>query len=241
MASEAAVVDGWALALETSGDVGGVAVGRGANVLDARQLDSGRRHAAELLPTIAALCREHRIQPMDLCNVYVSRGPGSFTGLRIGITVARMLALAGGAAVVGVPTMDAIAQNALAVSPPPKRLVVLVDARRGNVYGAGYHLAGEFYQADSEPAEVDPAVFLAGQTAETAVIGRGITDHLQAVKDSGLAILPNALHIPRVGMIYRLGHLRASAGRFDDAHRLVPTYIRMPSAEEVWQRKHGEA
>ena len=234
------VTDGWALALETSGDVGGVAVGRGASVLDARRLDSGRRHAAELLPTIAALCREHRIEPMDLRGVYVSRGPGSFTGLRIGITVARMLALAGGAAVVGVPTMDAIAHNALAILPPPKRLVVLVDARRGNVYGASYYLASECYQADAEPAEVAPAVFLTGQAAETAVIGQGVADHLQVVRDSGLAILPTALHLPRVEMIYRLGHLRARAGRFDDARRLVPTYIRKPSAEEVWERKHRE-
>jgi tRNA threonylcarbamoyladenosine biosynthesis protein TsaB len=228
----------YALALETSSDVGGVAVGQGGNLLESAPLDSSRRHAAELLPSIADLCQRHEIRPVDIGRVYVSKGPGSFTGLRIGITVARMMAFAGGSAVVGVATMDVVAQNALGVTPKPERLVVLLDARRGNVYGAVYRLEGNAYVAQADPIEAAPDAFLRNQPPETAVLGHGLTAHRETVENSALPILSEPLFAPRVQTVYRLGHGLAEAGQFVDPRRLVPTYIRKPSAQEVWERKH---
>jgi tRNA threonylcarbamoyladenosine biosynthesis protein TsaB len=230
----------YALALETSSDAGGVAVGQGGSLLESAPLDSSRRHAAELLPSIAALCQRHDIQPVDIGRIYVSKGPGSFTGLRIGITVARMMAFAGGSAVVGVATMDVIAQNALGMTPKAERLVVLLDARRGNVYGAVYRLEGNAYVAQAHPIEAAPDTFLRDQPPETAVLGHGVTAHRGAVENSALRIFPESLFAPRVQTVYRLGHGLAEAGQFDDPKHLVPTYIRKPSAEEVWERKHGD-
>jgi tRNA threonylcarbamoyladenosine biosynthesis protein TsaB len=83
------------LALETSGAMGSVALGRGEDVLDARSFSAPLRHAIEFLPTVEALCRTYDARPEDIGRVYVSIGPGSFTGLRIGVTAARMIAFAG--------------------------------------------------------------------------------------------------------------------------------------------------
>src|SRR5689334_12051893 len=100
-----------ALALETSGRTGSVALVEVGNVVAEDQFPHGLRHAAGLVPMIDRLCRERGWAPGDVDEVYVSAGPGSFTGLRVGITVAKTLALATGARVVAVPTADVLARN----------------------------------------------------------------------------------------------------------------------------------
>ena len=103
----------YGLAFETSGALGAVALGRGPDVLDVRQFSGPRRHAVEFLPTIDAICRSNAVTASQIERVYVSSGPGSFTGLRIGVTAARMISLANDARIVAVPTLEVIAQNAL--------------------------------------------------------------------------------------------------------------------------------
>ena len=168
------------LALETSSRRGSIALGRNAaagaqphaaaaaqppgtsgaapTLLAHRALNEARRpHAAELLPAIQQMLAAAGIKPADIQVVAFSQGPGSFTGLRIAATVARMWQAATGCQVVGVPTLEAIARNALApgsgreagVVPPapsasPTRIAVLVDARRNLVFGAVFeHAAHE--------------------------------------------------------------------------------------------------
>lgn len=242
----------YALALETSGDMGSVALGRGAEVLETRLLGGPRRHAVEFLPTVAAICKAHAVEPATIRRVYVSSGPGSFTGLRIGITAARMIALAGGASVIAVPTLEVIAQNAAlaageplglkpsACSVPPDRVVVVLDAKRGRVYAAAFVRRDNGYAATGDPVEADPVSFLASQAAQgqsCAVLGEGIRYHLKAVEASGWPILPESLYRPRAETVYRLGLARAGEGRFDDRRTLVPTYVRPPEAEERWEQR----
>lgn len=231
------------LAVETSGRIGSVALGRGDTMLEAAVFSAGRRHAVELLPTIDALCRRHNVRPGDIDEVYVSGGPGSFTGLRIGITFAKTLALGGRTCLVRVPTLDVIAQNALSMDDPPSHLAVVLDAKRGRVYAAGYELAssaGSDYRRISEPAEIAAGDFLARMPSGSAVTGEGIAYHRQAVEDSGLAVLPEEHHRARAEVVYRLGRQRAAAGRYDDPAALIPIYIRRPEAEEVYERRHGK-
>ncbi|MEM1107815.1 MAG: tRNA (adenosine(37)-N6)-threonylcarbamoyltransferase complex dimerization subunit type 1 TsaB [Planctomycetota bacterium] len=94
------------LAIETSSRTGYVALGSGNEIIEAVELPAKRRHNLDLVPTIDALCKEHRLKPADLAEVYVSLGPGSFTGLRIAIATAKMFALTLGTKLVGVPTLD---------------------------------------------------------------------------------------------------------------------------------------
>jgi tRNA threonylcarbamoyladenosine biosynthesis protein TsaB len=248
-----------ALAIETSSALGSVAVGRGRNILGTVRFTQPRAHAAEFLPSIDALCREHNIKPDEIAHVFVSAGPGSFTGLRIGITAARTLALAVGARIVALPTLEVIAQNALDLPEPPRRVCVILDAKRARVYTAMFELSRESganpppsqggleagkddklskrYSPLDEPHEADPASYLASLPPDCAVLGEGVLYHQAAVSGSGLRVLEKGLFAPRVETVYRLGFERASKGLFIDARDLIPIYIRAPEAEEVWARK----
>lgn len=228
------------LAVETSGSIGSVSLGRGDTVLESAEFSADQRHAVELLPTVQGLCRRHDLTPMQIEQVYVSGGPGSFTGLRIGITFAKSLALGGPARIVRVPTLDVIAQNALRMDDRPTHLAVLLDAKRGRVYAAGFEWAQDgavHYRRTIEPAEVDPAQFLGRMPAGTAVVGEGVAFHRGSVESGGLLILPERFNRARSEVVYTLGRRCAAAGRFDDATTLTPIYVRRPEAEEVFEQR----
>jgi len=227
----------YALAFETSGRDGSIALGLGGRILDVRHFSGPRKHAVEFLPSIAGLCRAHRVAPCDIAHVFVSQGPGSFTGLRIGTTAARMLALANRAELVGVPTLNVIAENAVDVPEPPERAAVLLDAKRGRVYAAAFVRIDGTYQPETEPIEADPRIFLAERHPDCAVLGEGVLYHREAVAAAGRPVLPEALYPPRAETVYRLGHRLAVAGKFTPPRTLVPTYVRPPEAEEKWEEK----
>lgn len=231
-----------ALAFETSSAMGAVALGLGDQVLEVGHFSGPRRHASEFLPTIAALCEAHGVSASCIGHVYVSSGPGSFTGLRIGATAARMIALAVGAKIVCVPTLDVIAQNALDANEPPDHVAVMLDAKRGRVYAAGFVREAGQYVALKRPVEADPAEFLAAMIAKSAscaVMGEGVQYHRPAVESSGVAILPADLYPPRAETVFRLGRRAARERRFADRRTVIPVYVRPPEAEEKWQARVG--
>lgn len=133
------------LAIETTGRAGSVCVASGATVLAREALASDARHAGGLHAAIDRLVRGQGWAPDSLNEVYISAGPGSFTGARIGITVARTLAWATGARIVRVPTVDVLAQNALQANPPPKYVAVVLDAKRAQIFTALFALADTRY------------------------------------------------------------------------------------------------
>lgn len=230
----------FALAFETSCAIGEVALARGPVVLDQIRFEKPRAHATDFLPAIQTLCRTHQAQPEQIGCVYVSVGPGSFTGLRIGVTAARMMAFAHGASVVAVPTLEIIAQNALAVSDPPEEIAVVLDAKRKRVYAAAFRREKDAYVSTTDPAEVDPLTFLLARSAECHVLGEGVLYHRDAIAASGRAALDESLYPPRASTVAALGYKKAQCGEFTDSRLLVPVYIRPPEAEEKWAQKHRE-
>lgn len=222
------------LALETACEEGGCAVGRGDAVLAVRAMQGQRRYASLLVPAIGDICREAGVSPADISLIFVSHGPGSFTGLRLGITIARMLALGRDAQVVPVPTLEVVAQNALALSPRPSRVAVILDAKRNNVYAARFELTGDRYVARSEPIEASPAGFLADQPAGCAVLGDGVPHHRAVVEASRLLVAPADMFAARPEVVYRLGRDRLRQGLTVPARDLVPHYVRLPESEERW-------
>ncbi len=241
MAQQTASHQEHALAFETSSAVGSVAIGRGAEVLETRTLTRPKAHAVEFLPTIKALCEAHHVEPSSIRRVYVSAGPGSFTGLRIGVTTARMMALGVDARVVAAPTLEVIAQNALEIDPPPPRVAVVLDAKRNHVYTAAFVHRDGAYVPTCDAIEADPLDFLSAQPDDSAVLGEGVLYHRTAIEKSSRPILPESLYRPRAETVFRLGWERAERGNFSDTRNLVPTYIRPPEAAEVWARKQRKA
>ncbi len=147
---------GYGLAIETSGRLGSVAIGCGGRLIEERCFSGPRKHASEFIATIDTLCRDHGVSPEQIGEVYVSYGPGSFAGLRIGVTAARMIALAHGASVIATPTLDVIAQNALWLTPRPERVAVILDAKRKRVYAGGFDLSSVSVAGDvSGDSDVD--------------------------------------------------------------------------------------
>src|SRR4051812_5099333 len=124
-----------AIAIETSSRIGSLAAADGAHVLAEEQFEHGLQHAAQIVPMIDRLCRAQGWSPRDVEHLYISAGPGSFTGLRIGITLAKTMCLATGVKLVAVPSVRVLVENA----PPDARHVVLVlDAKRDQIFTARF-------------------------------------------------------------------------------------------------------
>ncbi len=126
------------LALETSSRRGSVALGRPPAPPRTRVLRTDRTHTAELLPAIADLLREAHVRPDEVAVVAFSRGPGSFTGLRVGVTVARTWHSATRARLVALDTLDVLAREASAHAQPDTPVAIGVSAGAGRVFGGLY-------------------------------------------------------------------------------------------------------
>src|SRR6185295_15226185 len=142
-----------ALALETSGRTGSVAlVTDGAQIVSEETFAHGLQHAAHLLPMIDRLCRAQGWTPRDVDELYISAGPGSFTGLRIGITLAKTLAFATGVKIVAVPTVEVLTENAPAEA---RHVIIVLDAKRDQILTARFERAGNAQWIEREPAHLD--------------------------------------------------------------------------------------
>lgn len=151
------------LAVETSSRVGSTALARGANVLEERRLSGPMQHSSELFPTIATLLNDHGYVPGDIDQVHIATGPGSFTGLRIAVALAKAMHLAAGVRIVTVDSLDVVAANlaidGLDQSGPtivPDRICALFDAKRGQFYASVYQRIDEGTEKTPGDAAEDP-------------------------------------------------------------------------------------
>ena len=220
-----------ALALETSGRTGSVALARDGVVLAEEQFAHGLKHAAGIIPIIDRLCAGQGWKPADIDEVYVSAGPGSFTGLRVGVTVAKTLALATGAKLVAVPSADVLVRNLPAGW---RRGVVVLDAKRGQIFTAVYDNR-EGVPVAREAAHLDElAAVLARVERPVHLVGEGIPYHQQSIPidDEGVIVLPGGAWQARAAAVVEVGYEMARRGQFTDPDRLTPIYVRLPEAEE---------
>jgi tRNA threonylcarbamoyl adenosine modification protein YeaZ len=146
------------LALETSGRMGSVAIAQEKQLLGESAFSGPMRHSAEVFPAIVDLLGQFGKKPNQIEQVYISAGPGSFTGLRIAVTIAKTMALANGAKIVAIDTLDCIAANVInltATESSPKlktqnsklktneRLAVILDAKRSQFFIAVYEQSAQ--------------------------------------------------------------------------------------------------
>lgn len=226
------------IAVETSSASGSVALALGPDLLAEQTFSTKTQHARELLPTLAGLFEQCSWRTGEVEECFLSIGPGSFTGLRVAVAFARHLALATGARLCAVPTLEVIAANALWLSSPPQRLAVILDAKRGQVFGATFTLQGASYRRDDEARMVEASALL-HEGSRISVMGEGIDYHREPVEASGAAILDRSLWTPRAGGVHRLGGEMSRVGSFTAQHELVPFYLRRPEAEEVWEKRQS--
>jgi tRNA threonylcarbamoyladenosine biosynthesis protein TsaB len=220
-----------ALAIETSSRLGSVALAEDGTTLAQDAFPHGLEHAARMIPAIDALCRQLHWTGRDIREIYVSAGPGSFTGLRIGITLAKTLAWTTGAKLVAVPSVRVLADNAPAEA---KNIVIVLDAKRGQIFSASFARRGDDWVALLPAQLCTLRQMLAQSPRPVHLLGEGIPFHRQFIADSEseVHITDESLWRPRASTVARLGWRMARNGEFTDAISLSPTYIRRPEAEE---------
>ena len=207
------------LGIETATDVCSVGIVRGGAVLAAAHVAVPRSHATRLALLVQETLAHARLTPADLDAVAVSAGPGSYTGLRIGASLARGLCLATGARLIGVPTMAALAAEAEALVHADEVPVVALPSRRGEVY--------LFSTAGGAPEAVplaDAAAWVAGLVpAGVSVAACGPA--AEALRD---ALMPRRVRVLGVAAsgarIARLGEALAETGGEAGA-AFAPAYI----------------
>jgi tRNA threonylcarbamoyladenosine biosynthesis protein TsaB len=223
------------LLFETSGAVGRVGLAAGAALLSERVLDATRRHARDLVPAVADLLRDQEWQLYDLGGVAVSVGPGSYTGLRVGIMSAKTLAYALGCAVIAVPTFHLIAHQAKV---PGNQLDVIADAQQGKLYVQRFCCpdAADTIVPTSELALVAGREWAGTRPAEMPVTGPGL--HVAAPwLPTTTPIADSVDREPTVAALLAISLERWGRGPSDDALRMEPIYLRPSSAEEQWDRR----
>jgi tRNA threonylcarbamoyladenosine biosynthesis protein TsaB len=223
------------LILETSGRIGQVALARGEEMLRRRRLDETRRHARDLVPAVAELLTAEHWQPKDVQAVIVSRGPGSYTGLRVGIISAKTFAYVTGCAVLAVDTFTAIAQQAPAEA---AHLDVLADAQQEKIYLQSFARLEAGVWAPTAPLRIQGlADWLAGRDRRVWVTGPGLQPFASRLPE-GTPMASAAAWDPQPESVLKIGLARYRAGERDDPWTLDPLYLRPSSAEEKW-RQHS--
>ncbi len=211
------------IAIETSCRLGGVALGRGNEIVKVVAFDAATRHATQLVSRLKELLASRALSPAKLDHVYVSAGPGSFTGLRIGITVARTLAqVVGHLRCVAVPTALAVAENVRHL--PWEHLAVIADARQGCIHASIFTRDGGRIVPAGKPVVARAEQFLARAPRPLLLAGEGLAYHDLTVR--GDAVADESLHLPTAEGVWRVGRRMAAEGEFTDYRRLLPIYTR---------------
>jgi tRNA threonylcarbamoyladenosine biosynthesis protein TsaB len=221
------------LILETSGRPGLVALALGDQLHGVHILDDSRRHARDLAPAVAELLTAQEWRARDLDGVLVGRGPGSYTGLRVGIMSAKAFAYATSRALIGVDTFAVLATQAPA---EVGRVDVLADAQQDKVYAQTFAREGEMWRAETELRIVPFAEWLAGRRSEAWVTGPGLKKWQDQLPAEVPRVNPT-LWDPHAESLLAVGLARYRAGERDDPWSLEPLYLRPSSAEERWQER----
>jgi tRNA threonylcarbamoyladenosine biosynthesis protein TsaB len=222
------------LILETSGRGGFVAVAEGGSLRGVRTLEEARRHARDLAPAAAELLAGLGWTPGDVAAVVVSRGPGSYTGLRVGLMSAKAFAYATGCALIGVEAFAAIARQA---PPDALRFDVLADAQQDRVYVQRFMRAAVGADPVAVAAlRIEPlAAWLSQEEPPDWVTGTGLGSYRARVPD-GIRIVEAEHWNPQAESLLHIGLARYRAGERDDLWTVEPLYLRPSSAEEQWRR-----
>ena len=214
------------LAIDTASRVTGIALYDQAGLHMEQMWLTGDNHTVELMPYIVRACEQQGLAPSALLAVAVSLGPGSFTGLRVGLSVAKGLALALEIPVLGIPTLDS---TAYAHSREVLPVCAVLPAGRGRWCIASYQAsAASGWQRTSDYALVSTEDLLASLKEPTLICGEldlQLTEMLCTVA-AGRAILASpALRMRRAGYLAELAWQRFSSGERDDLSSLTPIYL----------------
>lgn len=212
------------LAIDTATRTLSLALHDGDQVLAEFSWKSANFHTVELTPSVAVMLKQTGLEPADLKGVAVSLGPGSFTGLRIGLGMAKGLALANATPLIGVPTLDIVAAS---IGPEDIPLSAILQAGRGRICAGRYNWNDGAWRADGEPSIMTWDELLANLKSPTLFAGEidSAGAKLLRRRRTKAFMLSAASGLRRAGFLAELGWEKLKRGRVDDPAALVPIYL----------------
>ena len=227
------------LGLDTSTTTGGVAIVSEQRLIANYQLDVTMTHSARLFPAIDAILRDAQLTLKDINGIAVAIGPGSFTGLRIGVGAAKSLAFLNKLPLVGISTLDALAHP---FTSSYRLICPILDALRGEVYTALYQTNhGLVTKVIEDTVTTIPR--LLNQISQCCLFtGNGIAKHkieIETKLNIQAVFAPVNLQVVLPSSVAELGLQKLLAGIKDDPLKLEPHYLRRLEAEIVWEKKHN--
>jgi tRNA threonylcarbamoyladenosine biosynthesis protein TsaB len=221
------------LAIETATGCGGVALTRGTRgvgkVLAEYTLQPDLTHSRRLLGSIAAMMSVAGIDWKQLDAVAISQGPGSFTGLRIGMAAAQGIAMAADIPLLAVTTLDGLAAQVTAVDLP---ICCLLDARKQQVYAGFYRYEEQYCRRISPFLVLGPEELVQHIHEPTLMIGPGTQAYQSLFADHPLLrFTPAGFLHPRAATIGFCGARLLAAEGVDEIEAIVPLYVRASDAE----------
>ncbi len=223
------------LAIDTSTDTASLALVQGSEMLAELTWRCEENHSVELLPRLTDLLNQIKSSLQSIDNIVVARGPGSFNGLRVGVSTAKGLAFSLGVPIVGISTLEAEAYQYAETDLP---ICPIFNAGREEIATAIYQMknnkwrqiAGEHITTlEILCSEITTKTIFCGEFA--ASIAKELKKHLKQMA----IILSSPARLRRAGFLAELGQKRLKAGDYDNPATLHPLYLRRPP---ITERKH---
>lgn len=230
------------LAIDTATQVSSVAVLKDGKIAAELTLQGRLTHSETLMPHIEQVMQMANVTREGLTGIAVSIGPGSFTGLRIGLAAAKAMAYALNVQLVGVSTLKALACQ---IPAPGVRLVALLDAQKGNAYVESYHFVGtelvtlhevtveKITDVIERAQDINEPVILLGDAVQKKIAGK-------IDLPEGVTIAPPQSLMPRAACVAVLGAQELARGNTANVMNLEPIYIRRSEAEVLWEQRHPD-
>jgi tRNA threonylcarbamoyladenosine biosynthesis protein TsaB len=214
------------LAIDTATRWTGLALHDGSAVVVELGWRSLNTQTVELAPAVADLLRRVKLTAAALDGIAVSIGPGSYTGLRVGLGLAKGLVLANQTPLLGVPTLDIVAA---AFGELPGQLIVIAEAGRTRVCATPYQWRGsKGWQAKTTPV-ITSWPDLLQEVAEPATFAGEISpEAAKLIRDKKQRLAGPADSVRRAGYLAEIGWRRLRKGQVDDPAALVPIYLQEP-------------
>jgi tRNA threonylcarbamoyl adenosine modification protein YeaZ len=223
------------LAIDTSTDTASVAIVQDSEILAELTWRSGQNHSVELLPNLSKLLNQVGLDIQSASGIIVAKGPGSFNGLRVGVSTAKGLAFSLGIPIVGISTLEVAAYPYAETGLP---ICPISNAGRVEIATAMYQKQGERWRQLSTEQITTVETLCSRITTPTIFCGEFIPAIAARLREQlgDLAVIPgSASRLRRAGFLAELGLQRLKAGDGDNTATLQPIYLRRPP---ITQPKH---
>ena len=222
--------------IETSGLIGNIAVCDGSTVVGKKTYGKNFSHGKEIVSSLKSIFNEIKWEPNDIDLIAVSIGPGSYTGLRIGVTCAKTLAYGLGKPVIDVPTLDVLVENVRDNN--AKTICPVIDAKRKSVYACIYDRNNNENRRITDFLIISPDCLIDMLPESTLIFGDGIAPYKDIFSQKDLTIAEDEkLGIADAANVAGLGMERYEQGMRCEINALAPLYLRNSEAEE--RQKEG--